>query len=394
MDPAHDELCVSVERQPSTPVQGPRSLHVRDYNLGSGENIWLHLDPLPRGSRITVVVTSGTAEINGHPLPLNRPTSLSDSKINYFIHTWTGCNLRVTVPVTSHHSADCIVMRIRSSGTFAHLTGYLSHQRILIIDDNADLTTTLANYKYLHHGGEPRCPHVMVNLDCATETPNVVSVYFMQNGTIQPHNAADLLTDKKLSLFVNTIEQGIAALEALIDKAAVVTVYLHYAQRDHIQAAIKAFKIDCVLTLNDIVYHSVRRHNKDIVVDRLQPLIIGAGHQNGDDLVFHSVFLGDYMTHHFFSSALSSVYNRLNLPLALLPVGSHKSNGSHETKTTVTNNSLYAVVSGQGHALTFWGYVVVDHNGRGHSALPLQFILRYRLLYVKSFLCVCNATIK
>lgn len=352
--------------------------------MKSGENAWINLDSLAKGGRVHVTVLSNTAEINGHPLPLNQPVAIVDHTKNYFVHTWTGCTLNISAPAGI--AADDLVIWIKSSSAYATLTGYNAFRRVLVIDGTMDLAVTLANYKHRHHGGDADRVHVMVNLDCDISSPGVVSIYVL-NGTIPPHHPPNLMTDKKLSFFVGCdLDAGLSHLRPLVDaSSSVATFYMRCGRRGDIGKIVDVLGVDCIVTTDDLIYHTLRKTDSlQIPVTKASPFINAAPASSAEDVVFRHVFLSDYRTHHFFSSELPHAFERM--PGQLVP-GNAK--GDQFVRNAVHNNCLYAVVRGfDEHLLNyFWGYVLVDYKGRCHSPLPLEFIKQYRLYKVKPMVC-------
>ena len=363
--------------------------------------MWICLDTLPRGAWVTVTLTTGSAELDGHPLHPWTPMKLQRHHLNYFVHTWTECSL--TLRSTHCDDVDKLVMRIKSASMHPYLTEYIPINRVLVIDYEPSVAITLANYKYRHQNldptpgqpnNDPRPCHILFNLDNRVNSPGVVHVYTL-DGTIPPHHPLDCNVNTKTSFYCygqtadDDLLTAATRLQALTCDGDVVTVHMHVSQMDYVSDVVRRFGINHVVTTNDWTYYKMRQVLTDTPVSVVTSMISGnVPTMTSEEAIYHGIFLQQYRPHHF-EIDNKKFLNRLPPNLRQCDIAGQRMDvAAYSNSNGPLSSRVYAIVTKpenmqQDDLMVFWGYLMVDHNNRWHSIFPPNTLNRRAIRFIE-----------
>ncbi|KAK3757169.1 hypothetical protein RRG08_061454 [Elysia crispata] len=369
---------------------GKSSVFSREFQLTSGENMCLDMSVLPRGSSVSLFLIKGHACINEHRLSNNFKLDLKDDCDQYYVHTWTGCTIKISAGVDKITE---LVLWIKSSSTPVRLTEYVNKRKVLVVDYTLASAVSLANLKYKTRT-DSRSTHLMVDMNSGNSgSPGVVSVYPM-SGTIPPHHSMDILPTNKLSYFCKTNKSEIVLKElaGLVKLAEDFVVYIHRSQRNQIESIVTTLGISCVICADELLYYQLAAANSlssSVEIYKLPAMMPGhTTTTTSDNNVYRHVFLNKFKPYHFHHTEVHTS-PLVEMPDSMLPL-----NTGHDvvlsTLDGIEPNTLYAIVSKKENPvlMLFWGYLWSDYRKRCHSLFSPTFVNGQRLAFVKHMVIV------
>lgn len=353
-------------------------IYKSNHALKSGEDAWISLAGVNSSAMLNIRLLKGSAEIDGHMLPINVLCTFKTDKENIFVHSWTGCEFELS---SSSDDVKSYVKRIKSSSMYPKLVG-VDNDRVLVVDNDPMSAITLSNYLYR---GVSENPVFMLNLDNRTNA-GVVCLYSL-NSTIPPQHPLDTLVEKKLMFWVGSNELNEDVYKKVADcipSNARLVVYVNNAfifMTDSMLDLCEIFDLKALITTNDRLCVNREICEKLDNVLSVPPLLSGYAPGFHKDLncivikgLFKSVFLQDFRTIHY-EEKPDCYYDRL--PNSLLPLNFEFEKGiaSHYKTETLIKNAYYALTTGGDQSLmTVWGYAYVDEFDRCHSVLPKECV--------------------
>lgn len=359
--------------------QTRRRVHTETVHLKSGENLWLSLVDQPGGSLIKLVLTKGTAEIDGHPLPLDKPREFNCYS-DYFIQTWKGCIIKIESVITK---IENLKVRIKSSTIFHQLltAEFSTATRVLVVDRNHNAALNVANYAYRRQT-EPSAQHLMINLDTKGNM-GVCCLYYI-TATVPPHHPVDFLPEYKHMFW--SIEEATGAMAELSSRASRVTVYINTDRYtdDEVVNIVERMDIKQVITTSDRRFVSLSR-KLTCGVSKLAP--VTSDTPNDCDVVYKNIFLQRYRVFHY------PAHTKLSLTKFVKTTHKDVLSAGSSTKHYVSlegsekNGKVFAVVSEleKDKLVTFWGFAIIDLYGRCHTVIPYLEACRLTFVYVMDF---------
>lgn len=352
--------------------------------------MWLNMDGFSIGSYLTFILKSGSAEIDGFPLPLNKRKTIGAGYLDYFIHSWVGCEITIETNV-SHKD---MLMWIKSSTT-AHqlLTGEFNQSnRVLVLDDTHNNALTVANYAYRRQPG-PSEQHLMVNLDIKGNAG--VCCFYKVGGAIPPHHPLDYLPEYKHMYWTNSdgLCNAVCHLKDLLSNANMVTLYMNTSRctDEEVSMVVSNLNVEQVITTNDRRFLTLSKTLK-CAVSKLVPHTNDhrASHNVDEKGVFRHVFLQQFKPHHFNAdTGLQRTRFVVKMSSDLLPVGKNDNGQTTYCKLNVVskNCKIYAIVSDlEGKLPSCWGFALVDYIGRCHTLFSRHSLNKLTFVYIMSYL--------
>lgn len=342
----------------------------------------------PLGSSVTLVLLSGSADIDGHPLPRQKPRTVNAGYTDYFIQSWVGCDLRIES--TNCTNPEDMVVWTKSSATFHQLltSEFTAATRVLVLDATHNNALCIANYAHRRQTGQS-AQHLMVNLNVKGNAG--VCCLYKVNGTIPPHHPLDFLPEHKHMFWVGVdgTSEAASSMVKLTAHANRVTVYINATKYTDLEVAdiVSKMGIEQVVVTSDRRFFSLSKR-LDCGVSKLSPVTTdGSEDDSADTAVYKNIFLQKYRMFHFpADTGLPRTKFVCKMSKDLLPAGSGESYcsmGAHDK-----NSKVYAMVSGFGEEtlMSFWGFAVIDYNGRCHTMFSRLDACRLTFVYAMPYL--------
>lgn len=355
--------------------------------MSCGENAWVSLADMPSGSGLSVKLESGSAEIDGHPIPTKELVTFNSGQDDYFINTWTGCKFSIHVP-----SGTSAVRWVKSSSMHPFLSRCTRFEKILFVDLTPNAAITMANFLYRRQTDQSKRVF-MLNLD--TRNNSGVACLYKLNRTIPPHHPLDHLPELKQMFWCHQdLDYFVHVLGDVLSTVSNLVVYMNYSccSIEDITTVCETFSLDCCVTSSDHVYYSSKTvDNQDCsYFMKLPPILTGSITRDpcvvSAEGVYRNIFLQKFKTHHFSGEGMTSFDK---LPTALLPMGKgrEKAISVYVDQKGLPGSKVYAVVSGENQRImSFWGFVYVDCNIRCHSMLPAKNVREMTLVFVRDLM--------
>ena len=344
----------------------------------------------PLGNSITLVLLNGSADIDGYPLPRQKPRTVSAGYIDYFIQSWVGCDIKIES--TTCDPEDMVVW-IKSCATFHQLLTdeFTTATRVLVLDTTHNNALSVANYAYRRQTGEST-QHLAVNLDVKGNAG--VCCLYKVNGSIPPHHPLDFLPEHKHMFWVGTegTSEAASSMAELTVHARRVTVYINAARYTDLEVAdiVTKMGIEQVVVTSDRRFSSLSKR-LNCGVSKLAPVTTDnccCPLSEGDvaeAAVYRNIYLQKYRAFHFpANTGLPLTKFMCKMSRELLPAGSSENYCSMSDK----NSRVYAMVSGfeEERLMSFWGFAVIDYNGRCHTMFPRLDACRLTFVYAMPYL--------
>lgn len=326
----------------------------------------------PLGSSITLVLINGFADIDGHPLPKQKPRTISAGYNDYFVQSWVGCDIKIE---SRESNPEDMVVWIKSSTTFHQLLTeeFTTASRVLVLDNTHNSALYIANHAYRRQTGAST-QHLMVNLDVKGNAG--VCCLYKVNGTIPPHHQLDFLPEYKHMFWVH-MDGTLGAASAMAEltaRADRVTVYVNVTRYTDLEVAdiVNKMSIDQVIVTSDKRFSYLCK-KLDCGVSKLTPVTTDICPLSEKEVteagVYRNVCLQKYRTFHFSANMLVLARTTFVRKMCedLLPAGFDKKYCS--VPASGLNGTVYALVSGFGEErlMSFWGFVIIDASGQCHS---------------------------
>ena len=365
-----ESLGLKLQQTASTGASHGKVFHSR-VSLKSGENAWISLEGEPSGSELNVKLISGTAEIDGHPIPVGFFRAFNSGNIDYYVHSWTGCILEIS---SISEAVSGYVKWIKSSAMYTKMA-CIVEDRVVVVDSNPSSATTLANYMF-RQGQKNVC---MINID--SKTNGGVVCYYTVKSTIPPHHPLEQLNGHKLMFWVgNDYLSQLDYLKTCVPSNSNVVIYMNSVSSttEDVERVVSAFDALLVATTNERLHHTFKNLD-DCGIMYVQPIIVGSTNQCAPaEQLYHSVFLQKFKTHHY-DSPISCHYDKLSDSMMPLGVGCSLKNPLFGYARMVGHKQsyFYAAVFGveeEESLMSVLGFIMIDNADRCHSVIPYNLL--------------------